>query len=627
MNLRAFLYKFYRLAKLHIVFFLVFNNFSTLGQVPRFVDTKVPFEIKFADVTFQLNDVSRFLMTQEIASLMKNTELKKEYLKKLSLILPLVDPIIAKAKVHSDFKFLSIYNKYQKTTVISSFLEPGVFWCMDMSKALDVDLRVNYEVDERKHLILSTKGALVCLKRNQVLYENWGTTLFAHLASREVLNILELNKKWSGRYIVLDSPAYSSLIQFLAFKWVLEAEFSSFKNENSKILYEYANGKGKTLNLIAADLRVEPKELVENNSWLKSNRVPESEANVLVVVAAARYHNIRILSEMSKNSGVSKFDLGFPVVKEDADLSYGKGGSFYTINDLNGIKSDFCDGIVTLAYKSKLSIARFLECNDMTEQDLVNVGQIYYIVSKKEKASVPHHIVKEEETLWEISQQYGVKLSSLLKYNRMETIGRLRMGRVVWMQEKRPKNKPIEYIEFPLEEEKSIKPENIRFDDEIIAEIETNSTFGTKIEEPKEIVFDTPVLIKEEESKKENFSKNKVDKKLNVPSDLENIIAIKESGRFKAKEKNNTVDTKPLIKREISTKVIEILPKNEENFKDNLDFKKTNNKEYVVHEVNKGETLYRISVNYNVSVAQLYRLNNLNNNIIEIGDKIIVKRY
>ncbi len=282
MNLRAFLYKFNRLAKLHIVFFLVFSDFSTLGQAPKIGDVKVPFEIKFADVTFQLNDVSRFLMTQEIRSLMKNTELKKEYLKKLSLILPLVDPIITKAKVPGDFKFLSIYNKYQKTTVISSFLEPGVFWCMDMSKALDVDLRVNYEVDERKHLILSTKGALVCLKRNQVLYENWGTTLFAHLASREVLNILELNKKWSGRYIVLDSPAYSSLIQFLAFKWVLEADFNNFKNENPKILYEYTNGKGKTLNLIAADLKVDPKELVENNTWLKSSRVPDSEQLLLL---------------------------------------------------------------------------------------------------------------------------------------------------------------------------------------------------------------------------------------------------------------------------------------------------------------------------------------------------------
>lgn len=625
MNLRAFLYKFNRLAKLHIVFFLVFNDLSTLGQAPKMGGVKAPFEIKFADVTFQLNDVSRFLMSQEIASLMKNTELKKEYLKKLSLILPLVDPLIAKAKVPSDFKFLSIYNKYQKTTVISSFLEPGVFWCMDMSKALDVDLRVNYEVDERKHLILATKGALVCLKRNQVLYENWGTTLFAHLASREVLNILELNKKWSGRYIVLDSPAYSSLIQFLAFKWVLEAEFSSFKNENPKILYEYTNGKGKTLNLIAADLKVEPKELVENNTWLKSNRVPDSEANVLIVVPAARYHNIRILSEMSKNSNVSKFDLGFPVVKDNTDLGFGKGGSFYTINDLNGIKADFCDGFVTLAYKSKLSIASFLACNDMTEKDLVEVGQIYYIVSKKEKASIPHHIVKEEETLWEISQQYGIKLSSLLKYNRMETVARLQRGRVVWMQEKRPKNKPIEYIDFPSDEE-TVKPENIRFDDEIIAEIETNSNFGTKIEEPKEMIIEAPPLIRKEEEKKESLVE-KAEKKLNEVSDLENVIAIKKSDTSKTIEKNNIVDSKPIIKREVSTKVIEILPKNKEDYKDNLDFKKTNNKEYIVHEVKKGETLYRISVNYNVSVSQLYRLNNLNNNIIEIGDKIIVKRY
>jgi len=625
MNLRAFLYKFNRLAKLHIVFFLVFNDLSTLGQAPKMGGVKAPFEIKFADVTFQLNDVSRFLMAQEIASLMKNTELKKEYLKKLSLILPLVDPLIAKAKVPSDFKFLSIYNKYQKTTVISSFLEPGVFWCMDMSKALDVDLRVNYEVDERKHLILSTKGALVCLKRNQVLYENWGTTLFAHLASREVLNILELNKKWSGRYIVLDSPAYSSLIQFLAFKWVLEAEFSNFKNENPNILYEYTNGKGKTLNLIAADLKVEPKELVENNTWLKSNRVPDSEANVLIVVPAARYHNIRILSEMSKNSNVSKFDLGFPVVKDNADLGFGKGGSFYTINDLNGIKADFCDGIVTLAYESKLSIANFLECNDMTEKDLVEVGQIYYIVSKKEKASIPHHIVKEEETLWEISQQYGIKLSSLLKYNRMETVARLQRGRVVWMQEKRPKNKPIEYIDFPSDEE-TVKPENIRFDDEIIAEIETNSNFGTKIEEPKEMIIETPPLLQKQEERKESLVE-KAEKKIDEVSDLENVIAIKKTDTSKTKEKNNIVDSKPIIKREVSTKVIEVLPKNKEDYKDNLDFKKTNNKEYIVHEVKKGETLYRISVNYNVSVAQLYRLNNLNNNIIEIGDKIIVKRY
>ncbi len=141
------------------------------------------------------------------------------------------------------------------------------------------------------------------------------------------------------------------------------------------------------------------------------------------------------------------------------------------------------------------------------------------------------------------------------------------------------------------------------------------------------MVIETPPLIIKEEERKEGLVEKTVDKKLNEASDLENVIAIKKSDKSKVAEINNIVDSKPIIKREISTKVIEILPKNKEDYKDNFDFKKTNNKEYVVHEVKKGETLYRISVNYNVSVAQLYRLNNLNNNIIEIGDKIIVKRY
>ena len=140
------------------------------------------------------------------------------------------------------------------------------------------------------------------------------------------------------------------------------------------------------------------------------------------------------------------------------------------------------------------------------------------------------------------------------------------------------------------------------------------------------MIIETPPLIRKEEEKKVSLVE-KAEKKLNEVSDLENVIAIKKSDTSKTIEKNNIVDSKPIIKREVSTKVIEILPKNKEDYKDNLDFKKTNNKEYIVHEVKKGETLYRISVNYNVSVVQLYRLNNLNNNIIEIGDKIIVKRY
>jgi len=44
------------------------------------------------------------------------------------------------------------------------------------------------------------------------------------------------------------------------------------------------------------------------------------------------------------------------------------------------------------------------------------------------------------------------------------------------------------------------------------------------------------------------------------------------------------------------------------------------------HVVKAGETLYRISVNYNISVDELKKLNSLTSNTISIGQKIIIKK-
>ena len=44
------------------------------------------------------------------------------------------------------------------------------------------------------------------------------------------------------------------------------------------------------------------------------------------------------------------------------------------------------------------------------------------------------------------------------------------------------------------------------------------------------------------------------------------------------------------------------------------------------HVVLAGETLYRISVKYNISVDKLKQLNNLPDNTISVGQKIILKK-
>src|SRR5690606_1104988 len=59
-----------------------------------------------------------------------------------------------------------------------------------------------------------------------------------------------------------------------------------------------------------------------------------------------------------------------------------------------------------------------------------------------------YHVSRQGENLWTVSMNYGVKMAELLKFNRMEENQPLERGRLVWLQEKRPKNEDVEYREI-----------------------------------------------------------------------------------------------------------------------------------------------------------------------------------
>ena len=548
--------------------------------------------------------------------------------------MPIVEPILKQQNVPDDFKFLVIYNKYQSSIETTTSLESGIYFCLDKEKGIDVDLLMNNQLDERKHLIAATKGAAICLKRNQVLYRNWGTTLFAHISDKKILNLLEVNKKWvENSFILLDSPAYSAILQFLAYKIAFEREFPNFKPVKQKIIYEYPYSKGKTLNKISTELKVEPSTLFEYNQWLLADNVPDSECKVLVVVPANRYSEIRTLAELSRKSGLPAKDLGFPVLKklENISKTKGKGGIFYTINDLEGIQAEMCDVVVTMAYKAGISIEKFVEYNDMKESDILNVGRVYYIQRKASKAIVPFHVVREGETLWDISQLYGVRLANLIGFNRFETIQRLQRGRVIWLQNTRPKNKPIEYIEMPDELNE-------------IEEILTNAKLPTKIEQvsvfdneiineanklPKDIELNSLPLSQEiNKSQEKNINKKGLassNNELPAEIDLNSLPLSQEIRKEKTKPVNlqNTTDSKTVT---VVENTVKSSPK--KTFTEQLASRESSKTtdDFVSHTVTKGETLFRVSVNYDVSVEELWKLNNLSSTIVNVGTVLKIKR-
>ena len=59
--------------------------------------------------------------------------------------------------------------------------------------------------------------------------------------------------------------------------------------------------------------------------------------------------------------------------------------------------------------------------NDLAPTDELHEGEILYLQPKRNRAARgnDYHTVKEGETMWEISQEYGVKLEKLYEKNHM----------------------------------------------------------------------------------------------------------------------------------------------------------------------------------------------------------------
>lgn len=625
MDLRAFF-----TTKPLVFLFFCWGSVKADDLKPQNDTPPVPYEIKFVDITFQLTDVTRYLVQTELKNIQADKNSLHHQLDKFNLFLPVVEPILKEKAIPEDFKFLMIYNKYQSSIETSTLLENSVYWCLDREKADDVDLIVNESFDERKHLVAATKGAAMCFMRNQVLYRNWGATLFSHIADKKILTLLEVNKKWAeNSYILLDSPAYSAILQFLAYKIAIEREFPVHKPSVQQVVYEYPYGKGKTLNKIALDLQVEPATLSEFNKWLGSAKVPDSDCKVLVIVPLNRYSEVRTFAELSRKTGLPAKDLGFPILIRDEKLEKEKkkGGSFYLINGLEGLQAGMCDVPVTMAYKAGISVERFIGYNDMKINDLLKIGQVYYIQQKSSKASVPFHVVREGETLWDISQLYGVRLVNLLSFNRFETIQRLQRGRVIWLQMTRPKNKPIEYIEMP--------DEMAEVEDIAIIEPAKNTEKEFNLKDSVEVSKKIPLDEINQQIKREQpqliVDKNKTES-LKKESTEEITVksvpltqAIKKIDSTNANLSRNIDNERVVDKTKKNEPVIvdkQITNKNEGNSVDGRE----ENKNFQKHIVKKGETLFRISVNYNVAVSELWVWNNLTSTIIKAGTTLKIKK-
>lgn len=81
------------------------------------------------------------------------------------------------------------------------------------------------------------------------------------------------------------------------------------------------------------------------------------------------------------------------------------------VNALNG------DTPQEIADRNDMGLWQVLKYNDLEENKTLKAGEIVYLQPKRNHAAVEFHVLKQGETMYEVSQKYGVKLKKLEKYN------------------------------------------------------------------------------------------------------------------------------------------------------------------------------------------------------------------
>ncbi|RLD64657.1 MAG: hypothetical protein DRJ01_00030 [Bacteroidetes bacterium] len=111
-------------------------------------------------------------------------------------------------------------------------------------------------------------------------------------------------------------------------------------------------------------------------------------------------------------------------------------------NRINYIIVEKGNTFYSLAKKYELMQWQLYKYNELTEESILKVGQILYLQPKRNKADIRHkyHTVKEGETMYSISQLYGIKLKKLYKKNLMKMGEEPNVGDKLWLRRKKKKN-------------------------------------------------------------------------------------------------------------------------------------------------------------------------------------------
>ena len=392
-----------------LIFFLALlfsiNVFSQ--DIPQ-----VPEVITVDKIRLKINEDARNEIQIEVDALHANKKYFNAIIDKINIYFPVIEEILEEENVPMDFKYLSLQESSLIPDAVSSSNAVG-FWQFKSTTAKTYGLNINNLVDERRNVVSSTRAAAKYLKNSNFVFDNWIFSLLSYMTGLSGARSILDEKFYGSKRMEINKNTHWYIKRFLAHKIAYQDEINKENyNDNFTI---YKNYEAKSIEDLSESLSVNLDDLKSYNKWLKSSELPRDKVYSFLVPLKSKnlYSQIKssVISKVKSFISSSKNSLIDAKIKLIAEKK---------MIFLNGLPSIIIDSDDTMNEIFKLySISKksFFSYNDIDSNHQLQIGVPYYFVNKRNRGRVQTYIRRKEESLWEISQIFGIKLKKLEKFN------------------------------------------------------------------------------------------------------------------------------------------------------------------------------------------------------------------
>ena len=449
MKLNSAPMKLRRRSTLWTLFFLIPSGFL-FAQIPQ-----VPAEMEFADLIIRINPQARREIQLDVDAQYRNPTYFKVKQDRVNLYMPIIERELRSQGAPEDLKYIAIQESGLIPDAVSTSNAVG-FWQFKQGTAEEVGLRVDAQVDERKNIITSTRGAAKYFKKQQAVMDNWMTAVVAYQMGLGGAKSYFGNQYAGKKVVEVDRNTHWYFKKFLAHKVAYESQINVFAS-NQRLAEVQVQGP-VSLAALAKRFGVHEDHLKEYNKWAVNGKVPAGTYTLFYVASGSLpvQPAISKVEEKPRNSSAqnSSSSKSSPAYKQANSYPRISGNTTkanqpnqITVNELDGVQAASTTTQSRFADEIGIKEKKFRKLNDMEEGERIETGKYYYTEKKKTSAEVETHIVQPGETLWTISQKYGIRLSSLKSKNRIRKDSDLKPGMMLNLQEPRKRGEEIPRVQ------------------------------------------------------------------------------------------------------------------------------------------------------------------------------------